>query len=54
MGFFFYRETTFVEAVEGFEYVGGWPSTIADINYPDTFLFDSPIAIGVEDFESGW
>jgi hypothetical protein len=39
---------------DGFEYINGWPNTIANINYPSTFSFASPVATGAEDFESGW
>lgn len=54
MGFFFYRVDPTTEASDGFEYINGWPGTIADITYPDTFSFASPVATGAEDFESGW
>ena len=43
-----------IVASDGFEYIGGWPDTIADITYPATFSFASPVATGTEDFESGW
>ena len=53
-----YLETPPVEvplvAIDGFEYIGGWPDTIADITYPTTFSFASPVATGTENFESGW
>lgn len=54
MGLFFYRVDPTTVASDGFEYINGWPGTIADINYPATFSFASPIVTGTEDFESGW
>lgn len=56
MGFFFYRENPITEASDGFEYINGWPGTIADITYPDTFSFVSPIATATDAFEyaNGW
>ena len=43
-----------IDVSDGFEYSNGWPNTIANINYPSTFSFASPVATGAEDFESGW
>ena len=56
MGLFFYRESPVIEASDGFEYINGWPGTIADITYPDTFSFVSPIATATDGFEyaNGW
>jgi hypothetical protein len=54
MGLFFYRESPLINVSDGFEYVNGWPNTIENVNYPNTFSFASPVATGTEDFESGW
>jgi hypothetical protein len=50
----YYREPPYINATENFEYSEGWPGTISDINYPDSFSFSSPTATGAENFESGW